>query len=103
MRFATGLFRMAEASFEGGQLDAARAYPKRYHAAANPNPQSLWLGIQIERVLGDRNAQASYELMLRGKPRLVRFIAAPLSDGHGRQIGAIETLFDITNLNANTG
>jgi type IV pilus assembly protein PilF len=28
-------------------------------------PHSLWLGIQIERVLGDRNALSSYGMLLR--------------------------------------
>ena len=43
------------------------------------------------------------ELLLRGKPRLVRFVAVPLLDARGKQIGAIETLYDVTNLNIKTG
>ena len=42
------------------------------------------------------------ELILRGRPRLVRFVAVPLLDGRGKKIGAIETLYDISNLNAKT-
>ncbi len=33
----------------------------------NPTADMLWLGVQIERILGDRNAEASYSLQLRKK------------------------------------
>jgi type IV pilus assembly protein PilF len=31
----------------------------------NPNAQILWLGVRIERKLGDRNSEASYGAQLR--------------------------------------
>ena len=36
----------------------------RYRVASN-TPKSLWLGIQLSRESGDKNAEASYELKLR--------------------------------------
>jgi type IV pilus assembly protein PilF len=35
--------------------------------ASNPTPEILWLGIRIERILGDKDAEASYALSLRQK------------------------------------
>lgn len=60
------LYQMALISFEAGRHLPARAYLQRYSEVASHNPQSLWLGIRIERVLGDKNAVASYALSLKG-------------------------------------
>lgn len=35
--------------------------------ANNPNPEMLWLGVRIERKLGNRDAESSYALELRRK------------------------------------
>jgi type IV pilus assembly protein PilF len=43
----------------------ARAYLQRYSAIAQLNARALWLGVQIERQLGDRDAEASYALQLQ--------------------------------------
>lgn len=34
---------------------------------SNPTPEMLWLAIRIERVLGDKNAESSYILLLKSK------------------------------------
>ncbi|MCG8324683.1 MAG: type IV pilus biogenesis/stability protein PilW, partial [Thiotrichales bacterium] len=44
---------------------SARGYLQRYTGSNSHNAGSLWLGIQIERALGDRDAEASYALLLR--------------------------------------
>jgi type IV pilus assembly protein PilF len=64
---ASALYAMAEISFETKRTLAARGYLQRYHAVTEHTARSLWLGIQIERELGDRDAVASYSLALRGK------------------------------------
>lgn len=46
---------------------SARAYLQRYQAVAAPTAESLWLGIQVERVLGNKDAVASYGLMLKSR------------------------------------
>ena len=66
-RFAPALIAMAELSFELGRPLQARAYLQRYEAVAPHTPRSLWLGVRIERALGDRDAEASYALLLKGK------------------------------------
>jgi type IV pilus assembly protein PilF len=61
-------FELADMNFEKQELMAARAYYQRFLKQLGSQPQtarSLWLGIRIERRLGDRNALASYELALK--------------------------------------
>lgn len=64
--FSPALFQMAQMSFDKGDALAARGYIQRYQSVAKHTPQSLWLAIQAERKLGDKNALASYEMLLRG-------------------------------------
>lgn len=63
------LLAMAQVKFAQGEYLRARAYLQRYLAEKNVShtAQSLWLGIQIERRLGDQNAVASYGVLLRNK------------------------------------
>lgn len=66
-KFPSALFEMSRISFEKGNALSARGYLQRYLAVAKHTPQTLWLGIQVERKLGDRNAVASYSLLLQGQ------------------------------------
>ena len=59
------LIQMAQLSFAQDKLMPARGYLQRYQQIAPPTPQSLWLGIQVERILGDKDAVASYSLLLK--------------------------------------
>jgi type IV pilus assembly protein PilF len=59
------LINMANISFDEGNHLRARAYLQRYLAVARHTPETLWLGIRIERILGDKNALASYSLLLK--------------------------------------
>jgi len=59
------LIRMAQVSYDNGKYLSARGYYQRYTEVARPSARSLWLGIQIERELGDKDAVASYILLLR--------------------------------------
>ena len=43
----------------------ARAYLQRYSELVAPEPRSLWLGILIERKLGDAQAVANYSMRLK--------------------------------------
>lgn len=60
------LAAMAELSFAQGNMLSARAYIQRYRDVAPHNPRTLWLGIQVERALGDHDAVASYGMLLTG-------------------------------------
>lgn len=61
------LYQMALLGYEAQDYLPARAYLQRHAEIAQPTPRSLWLGIRVERELGDKNALASYSLLLKGK------------------------------------
>ncbi|MGM0593889.1 MAG: type IV pilus biogenesis/stability protein PilW [Pseudomonadota bacterium] len=66
-RLPKSLLGMARISLARENHLSARAYLQRYESIARHTPESLWLGIRIERVLGDKNALASYGLALKGR------------------------------------
>lgn len=75
----TSLYQLAQISFEEGRYRQAREYFRQYESVAQQQtPQSLWLGIRIERELGDQDAVSSYALQLRqrfpdsGEAKLLR-------------------------------
>lgn len=61
------LFQMADIKLRRKEYLAARAYIERFHAANEATATSLWLGIRIERNLGDRKAVFSYAQILHDK------------------------------------
>lgn len=61
------LIQMSELSYEQEKYLPARGYLNRYLAYNKHSAKSLWLGIRIERELGDKNAVSSYELLLRNQ------------------------------------
>lgn len=65
--FAPALIGMAEVALERERHMSARAYLQRYEAVAPLTPPALWLGVRIERVLGDADAEASYALALTNR------------------------------------
>lgn len=64
-RFPVALLHMARLSVNQKNYMQSRAYLQRLHEQARPNAESLWLGVQTERALGDRNAEASYSMLLK--------------------------------------
>lgn len=61
------LWAMAQISVEQGKMMSARAYLQRFGEVARHTPQTLWLGIEVERALGDRDAVASYGMLLKNQ------------------------------------
>jgi len=59
------LYNMADISFARGDFPVARSYLSRLAKVAAPNAEVLWLGVRVERKLGDRNSEASYAMQLR--------------------------------------
>jgi type IV pilus assembly protein PilF len=59
-------YQLALIQFNRGQVGLA-SDTLQNSLANNPSPEILWLGIRIARVMGDRNAEASYALLLRKK------------------------------------
>lgn len=66
-RLPKSLAAMSELSYEQGAMLSARAYLQRYSSIARHTPQTLWLGVRVERNLGDRDAVASYGMLLKNK------------------------------------
>ena len=66
-RLAKSLLGMADLSYRKDNYLSARAYLQRYTNVARHNPKSLWLGIRVEKVLGDRDALSSYEIQLKNR------------------------------------
>lgn len=64
-QFSLALLEMAKLSLAKTDYLTARAYLQRYAAVAPHSAESLWVGIQVEHRLGDRDAVASYALKLR--------------------------------------
>ena len=59
------LLKMAELTFDNKNFLSARGYLQRYVGVAKHSAKTLWLGIQIERELGDANTVSSYAVLLR--------------------------------------
>lgn len=59
------LFHMADIFYKRGNYSEARNFISRFFQIATPTAESLWLGVRIERKLGDRSTEASYGLQLR--------------------------------------
>ena len=66
-RVAVALIQMSQISYETASYMSARAYLQRYIEISPHTAKSLWLGIRIERVLGDKNILSSYILLLKNK------------------------------------
>ncbi len=64
-RMPTALLYMSRLSHDQGESLRARGYMQRYTAVSKHSAESLWLGIQIEEKLGDKNASSSYAMLLR--------------------------------------
>ncbi len=63
--FAPALYQMARLSWDAGNALQARAYLQRLNQLVRPSAALLWLGVQVERELGDRAAADAYALQLR--------------------------------------
>ena len=61
------LIQMSHLSYDQGNYLSARGYLQRYLEVGKHTATSLWLGIQIEQQLGDKNTLSSYALLLKNK------------------------------------
>ena len=64
-RQALALIQMADIQYNKGKYLSARGHLQRYLEVARHTPRSLWLGIRIERELGDSDTLSSYALLLK--------------------------------------
>jgi type IV pilus assembly protein PilF len=59
------LSEMADLMYQKKNYMSTRAYLQRFGEVSRYTPQSLWLGIQTERKLGDDKAEARYAKLLK--------------------------------------
>ncbi len=64
---APALLTLARLTYESGNALSARGFMERYVKAGPETAESLWLGIRVERTLGNRIAESNYALRLKGK------------------------------------
>jgi len=58
------LYQIADIAYARGDYAAAKTYLNRFARTGSANAEVLWLGVRVERKLGDRNSEASYALQL---------------------------------------
>lgn len=66
-RIPIALIQMSQLLYDKGNYLSARGYLQRYLEVSRHTAASLWLGIQIEEQLGDKNTLSSYALLLKNK------------------------------------
>lgn len=64
---AMALFQLADIAYRRGEYSKARQFLGEVHRANEPNAESLWLAVRIERKLGDRQSEAGFSSQLRRK------------------------------------
>lgn len=60
-------YELAALYFEQGDYAAAKRYLDAYGQIARPAPQTLLLGIKLERIFGNKDREASYAMALKNK------------------------------------
>jgi type IV pilus assembly protein PilF len=63
--YPPALLGLAQLRYRRGELGDARALIGRYNKVVEPTAESLWLGLRVERKLGDRAAEGTYATQLR--------------------------------------
>lgn len=61
------IFHLADIAFRRGDFFKAKNFLGEVMRLSEPNSESLWLAVRIERKLGDRQAEAGYSAQLRRK------------------------------------
>lgn len=63
--FTPVLIELAEIYFKEERYSRAKQLLDRYSSLTSPTARSLWLGIRIERIFGNRDKEASFALALK--------------------------------------
>jgi type IV pilus assembly protein PilF len=59
------LLQMGQIRYRQGRYPEARAFVSRFNRGQEPNAESLWLALRIERQLGERVAESAFATQLR--------------------------------------
>ncbi|MGO9446752.1 MAG: type IV pilus biogenesis/stability protein PilW [Thiobacillaceae bacterium] len=62
--YPLALISMARLKFKQDNLAEADRFLVRYHSVATATPESLWLGVRIERKLGNKDQETAYATQL---------------------------------------
>lgn len=65
--YGEALLQLADVAFRRGNHLQARAFLERYLIVNRASPAVLWLGVQIEEALGDRDTAAEYGRQLKNQ------------------------------------
>lgn len=64
---ANAAFGLATIKYKEARYDEARGFMKIVMLQTNPQPEALYLGMCVERALGDHNSEGSYTSQLRNR------------------------------------
>ncbi len=64
---AQAIYQLSNLFYRRGDYYKAKQLLGDLHRLIEPNAESLWLGVRVERKIGDRQAEASYSSQLRRK------------------------------------
>jgi type IV pilus assembly protein PilF len=64
-KLALPLIELAEIYFDEKDYAKSKSFLDQYVGLAGRDPKSLWLGIRIERIFGNKDKEASYALALK--------------------------------------
>ncbi len=64
-RFGPALYQMANIYYENKEYLKAHDYLEKYAKATKHTPETLWLGVRVERALNNHDAEATYAISLR--------------------------------------
>jgi type IV pilus assembly protein PilF len=66
-KFPDALFEMADLQYAQRKHAQAHGYLQKFERYGTHTPASLWLSVRVARSLGQRDAEASYSLLLKNK------------------------------------
>ncbi len=61
------IIKLSEMYFANGNYAACKKMLDKFDTVSKPTAASLWLGIRIERIFGNKNKEASYALALKNR------------------------------------
>lgn len=64
-RMAQAMVELAEIHFDNKEYAESKKYLEAYNKASRQSPRTLWLGIRIERIFGNKDKEASQALVLK--------------------------------------
>ncbi len=66
-RFPDALYEMADLQYTQRKYSQANGYLQKFERYGAHTPASLWLAVRVARALGQRDAEASYSMLLKNK------------------------------------